>query len=274
MPLYIQTNVASMVAQSNLGKTQNAMSTSFARLSSGYRINSAADDAAGLGISESMIAQIRSYTVAERNANDGISMAQTADGATAQMGGILARLRELGVQARNGSLMAADRANLDTEYQALTQELDRIVDVTKFNGTDLLKTTATVKFQVGISTGTSDQIAVDFGGLTTTDLTINGTSVTSDINAKTAIDALDVAIGKLSTKRATFGTAMNRLQSTVMNIQSMKTNLSAANSRIRDVDVAEESAALAKQQVLSQAGSAILAQANQSPQLAISLLKG
>jgi flagellin len=274
MPLYIQTNVASMVAQNNLGKTQIALATSFARLSSGFRINSAADDAAGLGISESMIAQIRSYSVAERNANDGISMAQTADGAAGQMGNILARLRELGIQARNGSLQASDRANLDTEYQALLQEIDRIVDVSKFNGTDLLKSATTIQFQVGIMTGTADQIGIDFGGLTTTDLTVNGTSVTNDANAKTAIDAIDVAIGKLNTKRATFGAAMNRFQSTIMNIQSMRTNLSAANSRIRDVDVAEESAALAKQQVLSQAGSSILAQANQAPQLAVSLLKG
>jgi flagellin len=274
MALYIQTNVSSMVAQTNLSKTQNAMQTSFSRLSSGYRINSAADDAAGLGISESMVAQIRSYGVAERNANDGISMAQTADGAAAQVGGILTRLRELGVQSMNGSLQATDRANLDTEFQALLSEVDRISEVTKFNGTDLLKAATTVNFQVGIGTTTNDQISVAFGGVTTTDLTISGKSVATDTGAKTAVDAIDVAITKVSTKRATFGTAMNRLQSTVSNIQSMKTNMSAANSRIRDVDVAEESAAMARQQVLSQAGSSILAQANQAPQLALSLLRG
>jgi flagellin len=275
MALYIQTNVASMVAQTNLGKTQNAIQTNFSRLSSGYRINSAADDAAGLGISESLTAQIRSFGVAERNANDGISMAQTADGAAAQIGGILTRMRELGVQSMNGSLQSSDRSNLDTEYQALLSEVDRIADVTKFNGTSLLSgAAATVNFQVGINTGTNDQIGVVFGAVKASDLTISGSSVTSDSNAKTAVDSLDAAISKLSTKRTTFGTAINRLQSTVANIQSMKTNLSAANSRIRDVDVAEETASLARQQVLSQAGSSILAQANQAPQLALSLLRG
>lgn len=274
MALYIQTNVASMVAQSNLSKTQNAMNTSFSRLSSGYRINSASDDAAGLGISESMVSQIRSYGVAERNANDGISMAQTADGAAAQVGGILTRMRELGVQAMNGSLQSSDRTNLDTEFQALLSEVDRISDVTKFNGSDLLKAASTVNYQVGIGTNSADQISIKFGNLTSSDLTISGKSVTSDTNAKTAVDAIDVAIGKLNTKRAEFGTAVNRLQSATANIQSMKTNLSAANSRIRDVDVAEETASLARQQVLSQAGSAILAQANQAPQLALSLLRG
>ena len=274
MALYIQTNVASMVAQSNLAKTQGAMQTSFSRLSSGYRINSAADDAAGLGISESMVAQIRSYGVAERNANDGISMAQTADGAAAQVGGILARLRELGIQSMNGSLQSNDRANLNTEYQPLRSEVDRIAETIKFNGTDLLKAATTVSFQVGIGTTSNDQISVQFGGVTSTDLTINGTGVDTAVNASSAIAAIDTAITAVSTKRATFGSAMNRLQSTVSNIQSMKTNLSAANSRIRDVDVAEETAAMARQQVLSQAGSSILAQANQGPQLALSLLRG
>ena len=274
MALYIQTNVASMVAQSNLAKTQGAMQTSFARLSSGYRINSAADDPAGLGISESMIAQIRSYGAAERNANDGISMAQTADGAAGQVGGLLARMRELGIQSMNGSLQSNDRANLNTEFQAMLAEVDRIADTIKFNGTDLLKAATTVNFQVGIGTTTSDQISVAFGGISSTTLTINGTAVDTAINASTAIAAIDTAITAVATKRATFGAAMNRLQATVMNIQSARTNLSAANGRIRDVDVAEESAAMARQQVLSQAGSSILAQANQAPQLALSLLKG
>jgi flagellin len=273
MPLYIQTNVSSMFAQTSLGKTQNAQATTFARLSSGFRINSASDDAAGLAISESMNAQVRSYGVAERNANDGISMAQTADGAAAQIGGILTRMRELGVQAMNGSLQSADRGNLDTEFQALLSEVDRITEVTKFNGTDLLKAATTVSFQVGIGTTGNDKIDVGFGGLTSGDLTVGGTSVTDATNAKGAVDAIDEAISKLNTKRASFGSAVNRLQTTVANIQSAKTNVSAAMGRIRDVDVAEESAQMARNQVLSQAGASILAQANQAPQLALGLLR-
>jgi flagellin len=274
MPLYIQTNVASMNAQNNLSKTQGALQTSFARLSSGFRINSAADDAAGLGISESMTAQIRSYAVAERNANDGVSMAQTADGAAGQMSGILVRMRELAVEAKNGSLQSSDRANIDVEFQQLISEVDRIANGTTFNGIPLLSTATTVNFQVGIGTSSSDQIGVNFGGVTASALGITGTDVTTTTTADTAITNLDSAISSLSSKRTNFGAAINRFQSTIGNIQSMKTNLSAANGRIKDVDVAEETAMMAKQQVLSQAGAAILTQANQAPQLALSLLKG
>jgi flagellin len=267
-----------MIAQSNLGKTQQAMQTSFSRLSSGYRINSASDDAAGLGISESMNAQVRSYGVAERNSNDGISMVQTADGASSQIGGILTRMRELSVQSMNGSLQSSDRSNLDTEFQSLLSEVDRIANSTKFNGTDLMSSSATsVNFQVGIGTTSStDQISVTFKDLTSGSggLNITGKAVDSTTNASAAITAIDSAISTLNTQRASFGAAINRFQTTVSNIQSMKTNLSAAVSRIRDVDVAEETAAMSKQQVLSQAGSAVLAQANQAPQLALSLLRG
>ncbi len=274
MALYIQTNVASLNAQANLAKTQSALQTSFARLSSGYRINSSADDAAGLSISDSMTAQVRSYVVAERNANDGISMAQTADGAAGQMTSILQRMRELAVQARNGSLQPADRANLDTEYQSVLSEIDRIAQTTKFNGTDLLNAPSTVQIQVGIGTTASDQVAIGFGGVTAALLTVAGTDVTDQTKAGAAMDAIDAGLSTLGTKRASWGAAINRFQSTIQNIDSIKNNLSAANSRIRDVDVAEETAAMAKQQVLSQAGAAVLAQANQSPQLALSLLKG
>lgn len=274
MALYIQTNVASLNAQTNLAKTQSALQTSFARLSSGYRINSAADDAAGLSISDSMTAQIRSYVVAERNANDGISMAQTADGAAGQLTSILQRMRELAVQARNGSLQSSDRANLDTEFQAVLSEIDRLANTTKFNGTDLLNAATTVQIQVGIGTTASDQVAINFGGLTATTLTVAGTSVTDQTNAGAAMDAIDAALKTVATKRATFGAAINRFQSTITNIQSIKNNLSAANGRIRDVDVAEETAAMARAQVLAQAGTAVLTQANQAPQLALSLLKG
>ncbi|MBK7395698.1 MAG: flagellin FliC [Myxococcales bacterium] len=273
MALYIQTNVASLDAQQNLSKTQNALQTSFARLSSGYRINSSADDAAGLGISDSMTAQIRSYGVAERNAMDGVSMAQTADGAASQVGGLLGRMRELSVQAANGSYTSNDRANLNTEFTSLRSEIDRIAQSTSFNGTSLLNAATTVAFQVGIGTAASDTVSVGFGGLTTSSLGVGASAVDTAANATSAITAIDTAISSVSSTRAKFGAAVNRLQSTVGNIQSMKTNLSAANSRIKDVDVAEETAAMSRQQVLSQAGAAVLAQANQAPQLALSLLR-
>lgn len=281
MALYIQTNVASLNAQSNLAKTQGALQTSFARLSSGYRINSAADDAAGLGISDSMTAQVRSYGVAERNANDGISMAQTADGAASQITGMLQRMRELSVQAANGSLQSADRANINTEFGQLQEEIDRISSSASFNNSKLLDgsagTSGTVTFQVGIGTAAgTDTIDVDFAALDASTLAVDSTAidVTTAAKATSSITAIDAAMATLSTQRATYGAAVNRLQTTVANIQSMKTNLSAANSRIRDVDVAEETAGMARQQVLSQAGAAVLAQANQAPQLALGLLRG
>lgn len=281
MALYIQTNVASLNAQTNLSKTQGALQTSFARLSSGYRINSSADDAAGLGISDSMTAQIRSYGVAERNSNDGISMAQTADGASAQITGMLTRMRELSVQAANGSLQSGDRTNLNTEFGQLQSEIDRVAKSTSFNGSNLLDGTAgtagAVTFQVGIGTTAGvDTVDVNFKALDSTTLAVNSGAidVTDATKATASITAIDAALKTVSTQRATFGAAINRLQTTVANIQSMKTNLSAANSRIRDVDVAEETASMARQQVLSQAGAAVLAQANQAPQLALGLLRG
>ncbi|MFO0670907.1 MAG: flagellin [Polyangiaceae bacterium] len=275
MALYIQTNYASMVAQNNLSSTQNLMQTTFQRLSSGYRINSAADDAAGLGIAESMNAQVRSFAVAERNANDGISMAQVADGAAGQVSSIMQRLRELAVQSSNGDLTTSDRTNLDTEFQSLLGEIDRISQVTQFNGTNLLAGAGTpVAFQVGINTTANDRINITIGGVDTTQLGVTGIDVTSFANAQTAITALDSGLQALSTVRTNFGTAINQLQGAVSNLQSQRSNMSASLGRIRDVDVATETAQMAKFQVLSQAGISVLAQANQSPQLALSLLKG
>ena len=276
MSLAITTNVSSMVAQNSLAKTQSALSTSFARLSSGMRINSAADDAAGLGISKSMNAQVHSYAVAERNTNDGISMLQTADGGAEQIHGIMTRMRELAVQASNGSLAATDYTNLDAEYQQNSQEIDRIASSVQFNGINVLSGVAASKsFQVGIGTATTDRIAVSFGGADTTRLLgATATDVTSFANAQSSITALDSGIQALSTVRAGFGAAMNRFQNTISNLQTMQTNTSASLSRIRDADIAHETAELSKNQVLSQAGAAILSQANQTPQLAMSLLKG
>ena len=276
MSLFIQTNVASMVVQNSLGRTQTALSSNFTKLASGYRINGAADDAAGLGISRSMNAQLRSLAVAQRNASDGISMAETADGAAEQIHGILTRMRELAVQGANGTLNTGDSTNLDTEFQASLGEIDRIAQVTTFNGRNLLAgTVASVTFQVGIhNVAAADRMNINFGGADVTGLAMTGAAVNTVANARTAIGALDAAITSLSALREGWGSAANRLTTTVSNLQSMQSNLAASLSRIQDTDVAAETAAMSKNQVLSQAGAAVLAQANQAPQLALSLLKG
>jgi len=276
MPLVIQTNVASLEAEKNLNTTTSKLAVSFNRLSSGFRINTAADDAAGLAISESMRMQIRSYVVAERNANDGVSMAQTAEGALGQMTSLLARMRELGVQAANGTLSSTDRGYINTEFTSLQAEMDRIQKSTTYDGQSLLATTASsIQFQVGINNTSSDQIVVTFGGLGLTVLlaattTTSGTGVTAALNS---IGRIDAALSTITTQRARFGAVMNRLAITTAALETVRTNLSAANSRIRDVDVAEESSTLARMQVLAQAGTAVLAQANQLPQIALSLLR-
>jgi flagellin len=278
MPLYVATNVASLEAQRNLNKTQGALSQTYQRLSSGMRINSAADDASGLAISEKLQAHVRSFSVAERNTNNAISMAQVAEGALGQVSSLLTRMRELSVQSSNGDLQTADRDYLQTEFGELQNEIDRISSSTTFNGQALLSGAAANKtFQVGIGTAASDKIDVSFGGVTGAALGVDAASITIDgataANSQAAITAIDAAMDTVSTNRASYGAAINRLQVTVTNTQSMRTNLAAANSRIRDVDVAEETAALARQNVLSQAGAAILSQANQAPQLALGLLR-
>ena len=243
------------------------------------RINSAADDAAGLGIAKSMNAQIRSLAAAERNTNDGISMLQTADGGAEQIHGLLTRMRELAVQSSNASLGTDDRTNIDKEYQASLSEIDRITNSVTFNGINLLNgdpANAAQKytFQVGIGTSANDQVTIAFGGADSTELDVTGTDLTDVTKSQTAITKLDAAIKELSGVRATFGASMNRFAATVVSLQSMQTNTAASLSRIQDTDVASETAQLSKNQVLSQAGAAILAQANQTPQLAMSLLRG
>jgi flagellin len=276
MALYINTNVASLEAQSNLSKTQKDQATNFQRLSSGMRINSAADDAAGLAIKENLNAQVKSFSVAERNSNNAISMAQTAESALGQVGSILTRMRELAVQGSNGDLGATDRGFLDTEFQSLRSEITRISDSTIFNSKQLLSGAATtITFQVGINNTTSDRIDVSFGGVDLAALGIAATNVSgaTATNSQAAITSIDTAISTVSSRRASFGASMNRLSTTVSNLQSMRTNMSAAHSRIADVDVAEETASMARNQVLSQAAVSVLSQANQSPQLALSLLR-
>jgi flagellin len=276
MAVSIATNIASLTAQVNLSKNQKALQTSINRLSSGLRVNTAADDAAGLAVSESMKAQIRSYTVAERNASDGVSMAQTAEGALGQVHDILGRMRELATQSANGSLSDTDRGYLDKEYQQDAQEITRIQSATTFNGVSLIGSSAasTTSFQVGLNnTDGVDTIDVGFNGL---DLSaVTGSNIATQSAASGLLaqgGTIDSAISAVSDSRAGFGAAMNRLDNASANIATMKLNLSAANSRIVDVDVADETAQLSKNQVLTQAGTSVLAQANQLPQLAFGLI--
>ena len=276
MSLVIQTNVGSLQAQKNLASTQNLLSTSFNRLSSGFRINSAKDDAAGLAISESLKSQVRSLTVAERNAGDAVSMSQTAEGALGEITGILSRLRELATQGSNGALQSSDRSFIQTEFSNLQSEMQRIMTSTKFNGKQLIQSSPTeVGFQVGITNATEDRITVTFGGVDLATLISTATKVSGRAtNARNCLDTIDAGLARVSNARARFGAYMNRLETTVSNIQTVRLNLSSANSRIRDVDVAQESADQSRNQVLLQAGTSVLAQANQSPQQALSLLKG
>jgi len=274
MALNINTNIASLSAQKNLVGSQMALAGSFQKLSSGLRVTSAADDAAGLAVSESMKSQIRSYTVAQRNAADGISMAQTAEGALGQVHDVLGRMRELAMQSSNGSLGSTDRSYLDTEFGSLKAEIGRIQDSAKFNGTKLVNSTgAQVTFQVGLNNTASDKISVTFGGVSLGTLLATASSVSSVTGALSALGNIDSAIQTVSNSRAKFGTAMNRLNYATSSIQTMSVNLSAANSRIVDVDVASETASMSRNQVLSQAGVSVLAQANQLPQMAFGLIR-
>lgn len=273
----IKTNIQAMDAQGKLNSTQMQVNKSFQRLSSGFRINSAADDAAGLAISEHMKSQIRSYTVAERNANDAISMTQTAEASLGDMHDILGRMRELAMQSSNGDMTSTDRGYIDTEFQSLKAEMGRIEGSSKFNGKQLVTQTASnITFQIGLDNTASDQITLTFGGLNLTGILATASSLAGATagNALAALSTIDNAIEDISNNRAKYGATLNRLDITISSIQTMRLNITAANSRIRDVDVAEETANLSKNQVLAQAGVSVLAQANQLPQLALKLLQG
>ena len=273
MALVIQTNVASLQAQKNLARSQNNLNTSFNRLSSGNRINNAKDDAAGLAISESMKSQVRSFSIAERNASDGISMAQTADGALGELTNIVGRMRELAMQAANGALLSSDRDFIQTEFSNLQSETKRIMTSTKFNGRQLITSSSrTEDFQVGILNTNDDRITMTFGGIKLQSLTGQARVNSGPGNARGALDTIDTALARLSTARARFGAAINRLETTTSNIQTVRLNIASANSRIRDVDVADESAQLSRNQVLTQAGTSVLGQANSSPQAALRLI--
>jgi len=270
MGLRVNTNVASLTAQKNLYGVTSRLQGNFARLSSGLRIATAADDAAGLGISEKMRSQIRSYSVAARNAQDGISLAQTAEGALNEVSNMLGRMRELAMQAANGTLDTEDRTTLNTEFQALDDEVNRIAGQTEFNGISLLNNTSGAAIQVGLDSGQT--ITVNTVDVQSSTLGINSLLVTTVANASTALASLDTAISSVNTARGQLGADQNRLQSSLASIMSVRENLSAAESRIRDVDVAAETADLTRNSILQQAATSVLAQANTQPQLALSVL--
>ncbi len=267
MPMTINTNVVSLNAQRNLNMSQSSLATSMERLSSGLRVNSAKDDAAGLAIATRQNAQIRGINVAIRNANDGISLAQTAEGALATITDALQRMRELAVQAQNGSNGTSDRANLDTEYQQLSAEITRIAAQTKFNGTAIVGASAGAQvFQVGPNGG-------DTLTITTTTVTTVAGGLTTAALASTAAGAIDTALDTINTSRASYGAAMSRFSMAIQNLQITGENMSAARGRIMDADFAAETANLSRAQILQQAGSAMVAQANQLPNQVLALLR-
>lgn len=276
MALTINTNVASLNAQRNLSTTQLALSKSMQRLSSGLRINSAADDAAGLAISQNMQAGIRSMNQAVRNANDGISMVQTAEGALNETSNILLRMRELGTQAANGTLTQSQRDNIGVEFKALQDEITRISSVTNFNGTNLLdgSLSAGTSLQIGAGNTSNDKITVSIANASASTLSVDAASaaVSTQAAAQASLTSIDNAISAVSTARGGLGAIQNRLQSTINNLQVAVENTSAANSRIVDVDVAAETANMTRAQILTQAGVSVLSSANQTPQLALKLL--
>ncbi len=279
MPLYVNTNVPSRFAQRQLGRNQASAQKSLERLSTGLRINNAADDAAGLAISNKFRSQIRSLEQASRNASDGISVIQTAEGALDQMGEILTRMRELGIQSANGSLTDTDRTFLDSEFQSLSSELNRIAETTDFNGRKLLNGSASagIAFQVGPGNTTNDRITVSIANnqasqLGTAGTKLNTQGVSTVTKSQNALGIIDAAITQISNTRSNLGASQNRLTVTIDNIGTSVENLAAANARIRDVDVARETAQLTRAQILVQAGVSVLAQANQAPQVALSLL--
>jgi flagellin len=273
----VVSNLSSLNAQRHLNQTQNRLNQNIARLSSGLRINRAADDASGLAISDQLRTQVKGLSQASRNSNDGISLIQTAEGALNEVFGVLNRMRELSVQASNeGTMDTTQRGYLAQEFNLLESELDRIVNVTEYNGQKLIDGSVStgVSFQVGMRNTTNDRISVSLASVTGTQLGMNDETLTSSTGAQKAIAAIDLAIQTINTQRGTLGATQNRLEMTISNLGSMRENLQAADSRIRDVDVAEETAAMSRNQILSQAGTSVLAQANQLPQSALSLIGG
>jgi flagellin len=273
MGMSIRNNISSLNAQRNLMNTQTSLDSSLSKLSSGFRITKAGDDAAGLGISVNLESQIRSYNQATRNAQDGISLVQTAEGALNETTNLLTRLRELAMQSASDGIGNTERGYVQSESDALVSELERISQATEYNGTKLLNGAVTLTFQVGIrNVAANDRIDVSTVDTTTATLGVDALDMSTAAGAQAALATIDTALNTVSASRATFGAVGNRLNSVVSTIQTSSENLSAANSRIRDVDVAEETSKMSRSQVLLQAGVSVLAQANQMPQLALKLL--
>ena len=271
----INTNVMSLNAQRNLMSSSGALATSMQRLSSGLRVNSAKDDSAGLAIAERMNAQVKGMNVAIRNANDGISLAQTAEGALGKVGDSLQRMRELAVQSANATNSTSDRTNLNAEYTQLSAEVTRVLTGTKFNGTDLLSTAASQSFQVGANNVATDKISISTTALNsgTGVAAVTAGNISTAATALTQMDSLDTAINEITTARATFGAVQNRFDSVIANLQVASENQAASRGRIMDADFATETSNLSRGQILQQAGTAMIAQANQIPQGVLSLLR-
>ncbi len=281
MPV-INTNVNALVAQNALSKVDRQMTTAMERLSTGSRINSAKDDAAGLAISTRMTAQIRGLNQAVRNSNDAISMLQTADGASIEVTNMLQRMRELAVQSANDTNNSDDRTYLNLEYSALTTEISKIATNSEWNATALLGTSASVAFTYQVGANSGQTISVTIGAFSAdTTATTSGAStgiglnasITTKTAAQSAIELIDLALDYVSSQRASIGAVINRLQYTVDNLTNISTNTAQSRSRIQDTDFAETTAELTRTQIIKQASTAMLAQANQQPQLVLSLLK-
>ena len=275
MALSIRTNVASLNAQKNLAQTEGMLNSSLSKLSSGFRITKAGDDAAGLGISSNLNAQIKSYNQASRNASDAVSVIQTAEGSLNETTNILTRLRELAMQSASSGVGNTERGYIQNEVTQLVSEVARIAESAEYNGVKLLDgNVSTLTFQVGIrnASDTSDRISVNTVDATTATLNIDDLELTNATASQEALSTIDAAIESISAARATLGAAGNRFNAVANTIRTASENLSAAHSRIKDVDVAEETSAMSRAQILAQAGVSVLAQANQVPQMAMKLL--
>ena len=275
MALIINHNIASITAQRNLGISTSQLQGSVARLSSGLRITKASDDAAGLGVSEVLRAQIRSINQAVRNSNDGISLLQIADGGAENIGNLLSRLRELATQSASGILGSNERSFLDQEFVALRSEIDRISAVTEFNGVKLLSGTDndSLSLQIGFRSSVNDTLTLSLNDLTTADLSLSTVNVSTSANALSALSNIDSAISAVASARANVGSLQNRIDAAVLNLGVAHENITAAESRIRDADIAFETSQFVRNQILVAAGTSILAQANTLPQQALTLLQ-
>jgi flagellin len=275
MALSVNTNMYSLNAQRNVASSQSALGTAMQRLSSGSRVNSAKDDAAGLAIAERMNAQVKGIGVAIRNTNDAIGLSATAEGALAKVADSLQRMRELSVQSANATNNDSDRTNLDAEYQQLGAEIGRVLESTKFNGKAVLGADAgTLTFQIGANSSDTIDITTEDMSANADVTAVTGGGITSAADATAAMDAIDTAIDTVSQERANYGAYQNRFESVIGNLQTAQENQSAARGRIMDADFAAESANLSRGQILQQAGMAMLTQANAMPQQVLSLLRG